>query len=147
MQTVSRIFWPSHLNAFNRALLYHSGDCADDNLYPSATPSSASELPARTGYLIGWNVRSLICCVATVVFAPSEASLPLSSLEAALHTVSTDPACSELWRYCGGAPCVLGQWRTEAKNSSGSGVGEATREEVERRKRNVWVRLMFSALP
>ncbi|KAI1317110.1 phosphatidylinositol N-acetylglucosaminyltransferase subunit gpi1 [Mortierella claussenii] len=72
---ISKIFWPSHL--CSRHL--------------------------RTGFIIGWNVRSFTACIATVV-----SDIDLDPLVSALGSLTADPHIAALNRACGVNPVVLG---------------------------------------
>jgi len=76
---ISRTFWPVHLHGtdnfrdlFSTAVPVQSkfqSSVAEANSRPAAANGGVrSPLGLQeTGYLVGWNVRSLTCCVATVV--------------------------------------------------------------------------------
>ncbi|KAK3828960.1 MAG: N-acetylglucosaminyl transferase component-domain-containing protein [Benniella sp.] len=72
---ISKIYWPSHL--CSRHL--------------------------RTGFIIGWNVRSFTACIATVV-----SDIDLDALVSALGSLSADPKFSAINKACGVVPAVLG---------------------------------------
>ncbi|KAF9214603.1 phosphatidylinositol N-acetylglucosaminyltransferase subunit gpi1 [Podila verticillata] len=72
---ISKIFWPSHLCSQN----------------------------LRTGFIIGWNVRSFTACIATVV-----SDIDLGPLVSALSSLTADPQFASLNRACGVNPVVLG---------------------------------------
>ncbi|KAF9428548.1 phosphatidylinositol N-acetylglucosaminyltransferase subunit gpi1 [Podila epigama] len=72
---ISKIFWPSHLCSQN----------------------------LRTGFIIGWNVRSFTACIATVV-----SDIDLGPLVSALSSLSADPQFTALNSACGVNPVVLG---------------------------------------
>ncbi|KAF9184752.1 TP53-regulated inhibitor of apoptosis 1 [Haplosporangium sp. Z 767] len=72
---ISKIFWPSHL-------------CSRH---------------IRTGFIIGWNVRSFTACIATVV-----SDIDLDPLVRALGSLTTDPQFANINRVCGVNPVVLG---------------------------------------
>ncbi|ORZ07245.1 N-acetylglucosaminyl transferase component-domain-containing protein [Lobosporangium transversale] len=72
---ISKIFWPSHL--CSRYL--------------------------RTGFIIGWNVRSFTACIATVV-----SDIDLNPLVSALGSLTADPQITALNKACGVNPVVLG---------------------------------------
>ncbi|KAG0265325.1 phosphatidylinositol N-acetylglucosaminyltransferase subunit gpi1 [Mortierella polycephala] len=72
---ISKIFWPSHL-------------CSRH---------------IRTGFIIGWNVRSFTACIATVV-----SDIDLDPLVRALGSLTSDPQFANINRVCGVNPVVLG---------------------------------------
>ncbi|KAG0360287.1 phosphatidylinositol N-acetylglucosaminyltransferase subunit gpi1 [Gamsiella multidivaricata] len=72
---ISKIFWPSHL-------------CSRH---------------VRTGFIIGWNVRSFTACIATVV-----SDIDLEPLVSALGSLTADPHFAAINRACGVNPVVLG---------------------------------------
>ncbi|KAI8605136.1 N-acetylglucosaminyl transferase component-domain-containing protein [Dissophora ornata] len=72
---ISKIFWPSHL--CSRHL--------------------------RTGFIIGWNVRSFTACIATIV-----SDIDLDPLVSALGSLAADPQFAAINRACGVSPVVLG---------------------------------------
>lgn len=87
----SKIFWPAHISSVNG----------------SAQRSS--------GYLIGWNTRSFIVCVAAVV-----SDVEITELEQRLAAVSqnqTDPVLSMLNNTCAVPPIILGMWVANADDA------------------------------
>ncbi|KAG0055651.1 phosphatidylinositol N-acetylglucosaminyltransferase subunit gpi1 [Gryganskiella cystojenkinii] len=72
---ISKIFWPSHL-------------CSRH---------------IRTGFIIGWNVRSFTACIATIV-----SDIDLDALVSALGLVAADPNFAAINKVCGVNPVVLG---------------------------------------
>eukprot|EP01083_Nonionella_stella_P233631 822968_1 len=75
----------------------------------------------RPGFLIGWHVDSLVCCVGGVVlfedmYTETEMSgCPADSFESVsecLRQLASDPGHLELWEHCSGPPTVLGIWLT-----------------------------------
>jgi hypothetical protein len=107
-------------------------------------------MDTKSGYIVGWNYRSLICVVLTIV--PEEA-MPLSKLESQLREWGHEEekgdqseqeeqveqgATTRLWDLCSGPPIVLGRWIMSEEARP-----RALREsrEVANRKRvaNLWV--------
>ncbi|KAF9925834.1 phosphatidylinositol N-acetylglucosaminyltransferase subunit gpi1 [Linnemannia zychae] len=72
---ISKIFWPSHL-------------CSRH---------------IRTGFIIGWNVRSFTACIATIV-----SDVDLDALVRALGSLTSEPRFATMNRICGVNPVVLG---------------------------------------
>ncbi|KAF9964946.1 phosphatidylinositol N-acetylglucosaminyltransferase subunit gpi1 [Mortierella alpina] len=72
---ISKIFWPSHL-------------CSRH---------------IRTGFIIGWNVRSFTACIATIV-----SDIDLDPLVLALGSLAADPQFAAINHACGVSPVVLG---------------------------------------
>ncbi|KAG9320718.1 hypothetical protein KVV02_000596 [Mortierella alpina] len=72
---ISKIFWPSHL-------------CSRH---------------IRTGFIIGWNVRSFTACIATIV-----SDIDLDPLVLALGSLAADPQFAATNHACGVSPVVLG---------------------------------------
>ncbi|KAG9068944.1 phosphatidylinositol N-acetylglucosaminyltransferase subunit gpi1 [Linnemannia hyalina] len=70
-----RVFWPSHL-------------CSRH---------------VRTGFIIGWNVRSFTACIATIV-----SDIDLDALVRALGSLTSEPQFAAMNRICGVSPVVLG---------------------------------------
>ncbi|KAL1918061.1 uncharacterized protein VTP21DRAFT_3327 [Calcarisporiella thermophila] len=80
MTRVAKIFWPSHI----------------------CSPRT------RSGFLVGWNVRGLVVCVATVV-----SDIKIVDLESVLSTFSTESYHSFMYmnQMCGAQPEILGVCR------------------------------------
>ncbi|KAG0089950.1 phosphatidylinositol N-acetylglucosaminyltransferase subunit gpi1 [Podila epicladia] len=72
---ISKIYWPSHL-------------CTQK---------------LRTGFIVGWNVRSFTACIAAVVY-----DIDLGPLVSALSSLTADPQFAALNQACGVNPVVLG---------------------------------------
>ncbi|KAF9911390.1 phosphatidylinositol N-acetylglucosaminyltransferase subunit gpi1 [Linnemannia zychae] len=72
---ISKVFWPSHL-------------CSRH---------------IRTGFIIGWNVRSFTACIATIV-----SDIDLDALVRALGSLTSEPQFAAMNRICGVNPVVLG---------------------------------------
>ena len=103
---VARVFWPNHLN----------------NSFKNTSKA----------FLVGWNLRGLVCCVATIVFedqcqvplhhfsviaAPAKADIvvcfvyvQLNTLEDHLKKLREDEKNKSLWNQCSGPPTVIGQF-------------------------------------
>ncbi|KAK3834452.1 MAG: N-acetylglucosaminyl transferase component-domain-containing protein [Linnemannia gamsii] len=72
---ISKVFWPSHL-------------CSRH---------------IRTGFIIGWNVRSFTACIATIV-----SDIDLDALVRALGSLTSESQFAAMNRICGVNPVVLG---------------------------------------
>ncbi|KAK5822171.1 N-acetylglucosaminyl transferase component-domain-containing protein [Linnemannia elongata] len=72
---ISKVFWPSHL-------------CSRH---------------VRTGFIIGWNVRSFTACIATII-----SDIDLDALVRALGSLTSEPQFAAMNRICGVSPVVLG---------------------------------------
>ncbi|KAG0268816.1 phosphatidylinositol N-acetylglucosaminyltransferase subunit gpi1 [Actinomortierella ambigua] len=72
---ISKIFWPAHL-------------CTRH---------------IRTGFIVGWNVRSFTACVATIV-----SDIDLNPLVSAIDSLTADPLFAATNKICGVNPAVLG---------------------------------------
>ncbi|KAF9977837.1 phosphatidylinositol N-acetylglucosaminyltransferase subunit gpi1 [Actinomortierella ambigua] len=72
---ISKIFWPAHL-------------CTRH---------------IRTGFIVGWNVRSFTACVATIV-----SDIDLNPLVSAIDSLTADPLFAATNKSCGVNPAVLG---------------------------------------
>ncbi|RUP48457.1 hypothetical protein BC936DRAFT_144533 [Jimgerdemannia flammicorona] len=116
---ISKMFWPAHV----------------------CSPRT------RSGFIVGWNVRSFTACVAAVV-----SDVELTDLENALSTFSTDThtAFAQMSKICAVPPIVLGVFTAREKNdrrgnlkSNGqSKVHELFRSEGVREKKksaNLWI--------
>ncbi|KAG0305690.1 phosphatidylinositol N-acetylglucosaminyltransferase subunit gpi1, partial [Dissophora globulifera] len=66
-------------------------------------PSHLCSRHLRTGFIIGWNVRSFTACIATVV-----SDIDLDPLVSALGSLTADPHFAAINRACGVNPVVLG---------------------------------------
>lgn len=107
---VSRVFWPAAANS------------------------------QHSGFLVGWNIRNFICCVAALV-----TDIRLQDLELALLLLANDPDVVDLWAHCSGPPIVLGTWNAPRISDSANGreIFEDCREEIANKKRfaNFWISL------
>ncbi|RUS21726.1 hypothetical protein BC937DRAFT_91698 [Endogone sp. FLAS-F59071] len=85
---ISKVFWPAHL-------------CTSRT---------------RSGFIIGWNVRSFTACVATIV-----SDVELADLEIALSNFSTNShsAFAQMSKVCAVPPIVLGVFTSRVKNHNG----------------------------
>ena len=63
---------------------------------------------SKEGYIIGWNIRSFIGCVACVI--PSY-EIEFEELEMALKLMKEDPYLQDIHQYCSGPPIILGVWQ------------------------------------
>jgi hypothetical protein len=68
--TQSRIFWPTNLlptnaaTVISRRALRHASSSAG---MLSSIGASGESLSRTNGWLIGWNIRGLVCCIVTIV--------------------------------------------------------------------------------
>jgi len=111
---IARVFWPSHCR--------------------TSTP----------GYLIGWNIRAFIGCVACIV-PTSEVTHP-SELENALRQVAGDDSLQDIHGYCSGPPTILGLWNPQEdevdEDSEGDNRSHGSLQdfvEAKKQTENLWL--------
>lgn len=98
-QPVARVFWPFHCN------------------------------DSPPGYLIGWNIRSFIGCVACVV-STQQVQDP-QELQDALTRVANEKKLHKIHKYCSGPPIILGLWNPPEEQNDQNQNNELLNDEKE----------------
>jgi len=132
-QYVARVFWPLQVRVPQEFIPPTTSNSNVSSLSSSSTSSSLSSsipTPSRSdlefkiakfrdlkpscasqvgsGYLIGWNVRNLVVCVATII--PAVPQVSLAYLEKCISVLSQLSHLSEEFKKCAGVPTIIGFW-------------------------------------